>query len=299
MESRDTLIRLLEHLPEEFELQNFFLPDGIAPYAANRGIQPYNRLLLVLDGKKNEPMSLDGAIRVVPLAKNDGYLVRRDVWEYCSFETPHQLFCIVPRGSCLRLSLYDLKEPAGHFPWPEPVWFHTARPCPESLESLFRCMAGMPDDRATLNHLIRSTLSIARTELKRECRSGEKSKADALFDRIQWRLGHEFSGNLTRQHLAGAFRITPEYVSRLFREKTGKTFQEYLRDRRLERAAILLKNTELSIGEIAEGCGFQDTAYFIRSFRKQNCCPPGRWRILYRNGDDKNSGDKEAPEPDA
>ena len=46
----------------------------------------------------------------------------------------------------------------------------------------------------------------------------------------------------------------------------GTTPNQYLRDRRAQRAAELLCGTGLSVTEIAGQCGFQDGSYFARSF---------------------------------
>ena len=47
---------------------------------------------------------------------------------------------------------------------------------------------------------------------------------------------------------------------------------------RMELAAKLLKETLLTISEIAERCGYEDIYYFSKSFKKHHSISPGRYR---------------------
>jgi len=72
--------------------------------------------------------------------------------------------------------------------------------------------------------------------------------------------------------------ITPSYLSRLFKDKTGQHFHDYVLHRRLSTAAGLLKETSLSAGEIANQVGYGDVAYFGRIFRKRYGSSPRDYR---------------------
>jgi len=72
--------------------------------------------------------------------------------------------------------------------------------------------------------------------------------------------------------------ITSSYLSRLFKEKTGQHFHDYVRHRRLSTAAGLLKETSLSAGDIANQVGYGDVAYFSRIFRKRYGSSPRDYR---------------------
>jgi AraC-like DNA-binding protein len=68
------------------------------------------------------------------------------------------------------------------------------------------------------------------------------------------------------------------YLSRLFRETTGFTFQQYRILQRLTMAKGLLADTQESVGKIAENTGFDNTSHFIRIFRKTEGITPGQYR---------------------
>lgn len=58
------------------------------------------------------------------------------------------------------------------------------------------------------------------------------------------------------------------YLSRKFKKETGKTFKDYIKERRIERAKFLLTNTNLNIHEISERLQFGSQSYFTETFRK-------------------------------
>lgn len=72
--------------------------------------------------------------------------------------------------------------------------------------------------------------------------------------------------------------ITQGYLSRLFKERTGYTFLEYLTCYRLRRALKLLQNRSLRINEIASQTGFRDHGYFTQLFRRHMGITPGQFR---------------------
>jgi AraC-like DNA-binding protein len=78
---------------------------------------------------------------------------------------------------------------------------------------------------------------------------------------------------------ARAARLHPKYLSRLFREKTGITYSEWLRSTRIERAMELLRARHSPILEVAHGVGYQDLSTFYRAFKHYSGgLSPAAWR---------------------
>lgn len=71
----------------------------------------------------------------------------------------------------------------------------------------------------------------------------------------------------TLQSIAEKFSYHPNYVSELLHRKTGKTFSEILLRCRMERAAALLKNTTLTVEDIAYMLGYNNSSNFYKAFR--------------------------------
>ena len=79
--------------------------------------------------------------------------------------------------------------------------------------------------------------------------------------------------------IAAELRITPNHLVKLFRRHVGMSVLDYLRARRLEHAAGLLRETALTVREIAAQCGFEDPNYFTRCFRRHYGRTPTAGRI--------------------
>ncbi|MDC7234581.1 MAG: helix-turn-helix transcriptional regulator [Spirochaetales bacterium] len=74
------------------------------------------------------------------------------------------------------------------------------------------------------------------------------------------------------------FFISPSYLSKLFRQFTGKTFIEYLTNLRVSKACELLKTSDRKLFEIAELVGYSDSRYFSSLFKKHTGLTPSQYR---------------------
>lgn len=76
--------------------------------------------------------------------------------------------------------------------------------------------------------------------------------------------------NLTLKDLSNSVNMNTNYFCKFFKELTEKTPMDYLNYYRVECAKEKLKETDLSITEIAYDCGFNDISYFTKVFKKYN-----------------------------
>ncbi|MEG2087994.1 MAG: AraC family transcriptional regulator [Angelakisella sp.] len=72
--------------------------------------------------------------------------------------------------------------------------------------------------------------------------------------------------------------VSKYYLSHLFAKHLGMSIGEYIRDKRIGLAKALLAIPELSIGDIAGKCAFNDTNYFARTFKKSTGLTPLQYR---------------------
>lgn len=75
---------------------------------------------------------------------------------------------------------------------------------------------------------------------------------------------------------------------RLFKEEYGRTIRDYLIDKRLERARVLLETTELSVYSIALSSGFSDDVHFMKSFKRRFGATATEYRRRYTDSAKKN-----------
>jgi AraC family transcriptional regulator, arabinose operon regulatory protein len=92
----------------------------------------------------------------------------------------------------------------------------------------------------------------------------------------------EIEGDLARAwdvaQLAALVNLSASRFRHLFKEQTGVSINQHLRERRLERAEILLRTTFLSIKEVAMETGLSSTSHFFRYFKQKYGVTPRAYR---------------------
>lgn len=90
---------------------------------------------------------------------------------------------------------------------------------------------------------------------------------------------------------ARELRVSPEHLSRLFREEMGMTFTEYIRMVKIDYAMALLRKTDLRVQEIAWAVGMDNEKYFHNLFKEALGMTPRQYRILQSDaGEDEDRG---------
>jgi two-component system response regulator YesN len=110
---------------------------------------------------------------------------------------------------------------------------------------------------------------------------GESYITNENFKKLLDYINSNYSEEISLNELSEKFHLNTTYICDLFKEITDKTFLEYITDIRMKKACELLKDTRLSIAEIAEKTGYKDYYYFNKVFKKNLGVPPGK----YRKGD--------------
>ena len=78
----------------------------------------------------------------------------------------------------------------------------------------------------------------------------------------------DHSDVVTLKDIAAHFHYHPNYISALLHRETGRKFSEILLEKRMERAVLLMKNTPLSIEEIAAMLGYSNHSNFYKAFKE-------------------------------
>ena len=90
-----------------------------------------------------------------------------------------------------------------------------------------------------------------------------------VISHIQEIIEFRLNDNITLEGIASEMFFTPSYLSRLFKKEIGKNFSDYLIDRRLEKAKILLQSTNRTIDSIAQETGYENANSFRRLFKSK------------------------------
>ena len=161
---------------------------------------------------------------------------------------------------------------------------HVARRGPRIGSFLLQTLHEMqmqPQEQQTARLIVASLLSHCRDLLGSQIQTASRSQA--LFDAIRGYIDERYASPLTRESVAQAFYISPNYLSHLFQKTGAIGFNEYLNHTRLEHAKTLLKGYELKIKDVAHTCGFIDSNYFCRLFRKNTERSPSEYRRQYHS----------------
>jgi len=102
---------------------------------------------------------------------------------------------------------------------------------------------------------------------------------ERIFQAVQL-AKQNLNTTMTQSYLANRLKLNRGYFSKAFKDVTGQSFQDFMKEQRLVRAQFLLIHSSKSIADIAEECGFLDHRYFSRQFRKET----GKLPSEYRNG---------------
>jgi len=109
--------------------------------------------------------------------------------------------------------------------------------------------------------------------------AGDEKQAGKMKNVLAY-IHRHYNQEITLERLAELAGMNPNYFCRSFRRITGQTPIEYLIAYRLESAAYSLRNSDLTVTDVAFGCGFNDVSHFIKMFRKTYGTTPK----LYRDG---------------
>ncbi len=91
-------------------------------------------------------------------------------------------------------------------------------------------------------------------------------------------IRENFNSEISLQDMANVVGFTTKYFCQYFKKMTGKTPIDYLISFRIEWASRKLVETDESITSIAYSCGFNDTSFFIRTFRRLKNTTPKEYR---------------------
>ena len=138
-----------------------------------------------------------------------------------------------------------------------------------------------PQEQQTARSIVVSLLSHCHDLLGSQAQTS--SRRQALFEAIRQYMDIHYAEPLSRESVAQAFYLSPNYLSHLFQKCGPMGFNEYLNHIRLEQARMLLKGHDMKVKDIAHACGFADSNYFCRLFRKTTERSPSEYRRQYHS----------------
>ncbi|MGL6106079.1 response regulator transcription factor [Romboutsia sp.] len=101
-----------------------------------------------------------------------------------------------------------------------------------------------------------------------------KSSNDSLVDEIIKYIKANYMNEIGVNTIACLYNITPNYLSKIFHEKAGVKFIDYITSIRIKESKKLLTTSSLSVREIAEKVGYNSASHFSKQFIKAESMTP-------------------------
>lgn len=103
-----------------------------------------------------------------------------------------------------------------------------------------------------------------------------------LIEKIIAYIGEHYGEELNLDVIAKQFAISRYYLCHAFKRQTGTSVAKFITSRRIYMAKKMLKDSFATITDIGYECGFSDSAYFTKMFRRAEGISPGVYRSRMR-----------------
>ena len=113
-------------------------------------------------------------------------------------------------------------------------------------------------------------------------RSASEKRANTLpiVDNVKNIIEENLDDEMSVADIAEKAGVSMYYMAHAFKKITGITIVEYKREMKIAKAKKMLVETEKSIAEIAQTCGFGSSAYFSKVFAQSECISPSEYRKM-------------------
>jgi len=119
-------------------------------------------------------------------------------------------------------------------------------------------------------------------ERNRIIRNLQKNQKSSFVESAVKYIAMHYNEPVTSSDISAYLHFNNSYFCRLFRKNFGYNFQTYLIRYRIERAKILLRNTNMPVSQIASSVGFNSFSYFGKLFRQFTGVSPKEYRSIKR-----------------
>ena len=140
-----------------------------------------------------------------------------------------------------------------------------------------------PEDRTGLALILALILHEAGRKKIKDSPASDVSLPD-LAERAKNILTLRFREPLSTSQIAKELQCNPDYLGRLYRRYRRETLTSALLRIRLAHAEVLLRDTMLTVAEVAYETGFSDPGYFRQCFFRKYAVSPRAYRNLKRRG---------------
>lgn len=280
--SKDSFMSLLKHIIGDVRVRKVCFsqkeprPDGRITLMTSPSLD------IPLRGRKHMNFASGGEIKDLFLSPGEIHFCPPMHWKKPLWDSLHEMSSIVYHPDYVRLTYINYNKLSTYYDsHSAKISYHTSIPLEIAGISILRTLTLMADsgNESGAEELISALLKITLRTLEKDTFTFT-GKAQKTCIQIKQYVQDNFSSSINRAHVASVFKINPSYISRLFNEQGEEGFNQMLRRLRLDHAALLATQTNLTVDEIADSCGYLSSTYFIAAFKKHFGVSPGRYRCI-------------------
>ncbi|MCD9023239.1 response regulator transcription factor [Cohnella silvisoli] len=120
-------------------------------------------------------------------------------------------------------------------------------------------------------------------ERLREIKAQDKQQSEhELIRKVRLYIDEHLDSSLSVTSISDYVAFSPSYLSRVYKQLSGKSLADTIMEARLHKARQLLLETDIKVQDITSAVGFESAAYFIRFFRKYMNMTPMDYRDSHR-----------------
>ncbi|MBO4981214.1 MAG: helix-turn-helix transcriptional regulator [Lachnospiraceae bacterium] len=108
----------------------------------------------------------------------------------------------------------------------------------------------------------------------------QKIRSKQVLQCIEYIYEHLFE-RITVDVLAAQAKLSPAYLSRLFKKETGVCINAYIQSRKLETAQNMLQYSDYSVSEISAILAYPSHSYFTEVFHRKTGMTPSQYRAAF------------------
>lgn len=253
-----------------------FAENATVPPPALAYLVHFPRLSLTLSGHDSLWVERSGRSRTLTLARGEVLVVPANCWSRPLWTQPATTLNLLFGRQQIGLSLV---RHHGEKPVPpkatKAAIQGTLAEAPQNMMQALLALNGKAEQAALplVEALLRTVLATARSPA-----AEPRRRALSLYQEICMYVQEHLQAEISRDTVATHFRVSPNHVSRLFKNEGLVSFNDYVNYVRINRAKYLLKNHRQALDEIAAACGFAEASYFCRVFKKITKSTPSHYR---------------------
>ncbi|CCC57991.1 MULTISPECIES: response regulator [Caloramator] len=117
------------------------------------------------------------------------------------------------------------------------------------------------------------------SDLAYQIQNSKNGNIDGIVSKVLEYINKNYHQDISLHDIAKSVNLSYHYLSKIFKDKIGKGFIEYLTELRIEKSMQLLINQNLSIKEICQQIGYSDPNYYCKAFKRVTGMTPTEYRL--------------------